>query len=148
MAPTAERWWTSPAESESGRLIMVTGRDNINKYRESGKYIFRVEVSWDYDSLPDGMPSAESAATLESVTDALSESLKKEKGVILTGIYTGDGRRDWVFYTKNLRLFSSLFNRSLESLPLIPFAIEAYSDPEWEEYAEMHERTYIPPEEE
>ncbi len=31
-------WWTSPTESESGRLVMVTGRRGVEKARESGKY--------------------------------------------------------------------------------------------------------------
>jgi len=144
----AERWWTSPAEAESGRLVMVTGRDNMERYISTGKYRFRINVAWEYESLPDGMPSGENAAMLEQITDALTERLRKEKGILMTGIYTGDGRRDWVFYTKSLRLFSSVFNRALESLPTIPFIIEAYEDAGWEEYREMRERTYIPEEDE
>lgn len=143
-----EEWWTAPAESESGQTVIVTGRDNLGKEMESGKYDARVEVTWAYTSLPDGMPDKASAEMLEKVTDALMETLKKEKGVLLTGIYTGDGKRDWVFYTKNLRLFSSVFNRALADLPELPLEMVAYADKDWEEYREMRELTYIPPEEE
>lgn len=142
-----QEWWTAPAEAENGRMILVTGRDGLEKYIESGKYTSRVEVSWKYEALPDGLPDADSAQTLEVVTDALEKSLDGEKAVLMTGIYTGDGKRDWVFYTKNLRIFSSVFNRALADLPLIPFEIEAYGDAGWEEYKEMRSLTYIPPEE-
>ena len=28
-------WWTAPTQSESGRLIMVTGRKDVKKFREN-----------------------------------------------------------------------------------------------------------------
>lgn len=62
----------------------------------------------------------------------------------LTGIYTGEGRRDWIFYTCSLNIFGRVFNRALEALPLLPLRMEAAEDPEWEEYREMRANTYIP----
>lgn len=142
-----DKWWSYPTESESGKTIIVTGHDGLDNVIESGKYIYRLDVSWKYDALPDGMPTDEDAEMMEKVTDALTEELKRDKAVVLTGIYTGDGRRDWVFYTKNLRIFSSLFNRALESLPQLPLLIEASEDAGWEEYRDMREATYVPDEE-
>lgn len=143
-----ERWWTFPAQAENGRTIMVTGRDGMSDIAASGKYIYRVDVSWDYDALPDGMPDDASAQILEEVTDALTATFKKDKVAYITGIYTGDGKRDWVFYVKNLKVFSFVFNKALESLPLLPLLIEASEDADWEEYNEMREATYIPKDEE
>lgn len=143
----AEKYWSYPAESESGKTIIVTGRDGIDKFRESGKYVYRIDVSWRYNALPDGMPEDADARLMEEVTDALSEAFRKDKVAVLTGIYTGDGSRDWVFYTKNLRIFSTVFNKALEELPTVPFVIEAAEDAEWEEYTDMREQTYVPDEE-
>ncbi|MDE5877299.1 MAG: DUF695 domain-containing protein [Muribaculaceae bacterium] len=142
-----DKWWSYPAESESGRTIIVTGHDGLDSVIESGKYIYRLDVSWQYDALSDGMPTDEDAEMMEKVTDSLTEELKRDKAVVMTGIYTGDGRRDWVFYTKNLRIFSALFNRALESLPQLPLLIEASEDAAWEEYRDMREATYVPDEE-
>ena len=139
-------WWTAPAEADNGNLVIVTGRDCLAKEIESGKYDFRVEVTLNYEAVSGGMPDKESSVLMERVTDALSEELSREKAVIMTGIYTGDGKREWIFYTKNLRIFSSVFNRALAGLPVIPFEINAYSDPEWEEYRLMKDMTYILPE--
>lgn len=147
MAKT-QKWWTYPCEAENGRKILVSGRDGVDKERLSGKYIYRVEVCWKYRSETDGMPDVESADMLGKVTDALEETFSKENVAVMTGIYTGDGRRDWVFYVKNLNIFSGVFNKALRELPTLPLEFEAEEDAGWEEYMQMREMTYIPEEKE
>lgn len=142
--PKTEKWWSYPCEAENGLTIITSGHDGLEKQFASGKYIYRVDVAWEYSALPDGMPSKESAEMLEKVTDAFSDALAEDKIAVMTGIYTGDGRRDWVFYTKNLKVFNSFFNRALKDLPLLPLQIDAEEDPEWEEYHHLRETTYIP----
>lgn len=127
--------------------MIVTGRDCIDEYRESGKYNYRIDVTWNYNALPDGMPEEDDAALMEKATDALLESFKKDRVAVMTGIYTGDGKRDWVFYTKNLKIFSLVFNKALSELPTIPIVIEAEEDKDWEEYLHVREETYVPDEE-
>lgn len=139
-------YWTYPAEAENGRTLLLTGRDGLDKYRLSGKYNYRIIASWDYNALPDGMPCDEDARLMEQATDAFEAATTKDKAAVLTGIYTGDGRRDWVFYTKSLHLFQALFNRALLPLDPMPLVIEAAEDPAWEEYLEMKANSYVPPE--
>ena len=143
----SEVWWTYPAVGENGKTVLVTGRDKLDDWRESGKYIFRIDVTWKYNALPDGMPEDEEAKIMEQATDALLNAFKKDKVAVMTGIYTGDGSRDWVFYTKNLKIFSTVFNRALEELPQMPLLIEAEEDKDWSEYLHMREETFIPEEE-
>lgn len=131
-------WATYPADGEAGKTVMVTFRENIEHFRETGKYIYRVEVKWKYDSKPDGMPADEDAKLMEEVTDALLTAFKKDTVAVMTGIYTGDGQRDWVFYTKNLHIFSNVFNKALENLPTIPIVIEAEEDKDWSHYDEIY----------
>lgn len=140
-----DKWWTAPAESESGKTIMVTGRDGLAKVKESGKYVYRLDVSWDYAPEPSDMPSDADARLMEEATDALLKAFDKNTAAVMTGIYTGDGRRDWIFYCLNLKVFSSSFNKALAGLPVLPLRISATEDPDWEEYSEMRENTYINP---
>ena len=141
-----DKWWSYPAESESGRTIIVTGRDHIDEYKDCGKYIYRIDVTWNYNALANGMPEEDDAKLMEEVTDALLDAFKKDRVAVMTGIYTGDGKRDWVFYTKNLKIFSVVFNKALEELPTIPIVIDAEEDKDWEEYSDMREQTYVPDE--
>lgn len=142
-----ERWWSYPADGDSGKTVIVSGRDGIDKYRDSGKYIYRIDVAWRYHALPSGMPEDADAQLMEQATDALQAAFSKDKVGVMTGIYTGDGRRDWVFYTKNLKIFSLVFNKALEEIDQMPLEIEASEDAGWEEYTNMREMTYIPDEE-
>lgn len=139
-----DKWWTYPAEAENGKTILVTGRDAIDHFKANGKYIYRIDVKWRYHSLPDGLPVDEDARTMQEVTDSLLASFKKDQVAVMTGIYTGDGERDWVFYTRNLKIFNLVFNKALADLPVLPLNIEAEEDADWEEYTEMREATYIP----
>lgn len=139
-----DRWWTAPTEAENGKTILVTGRDYLDEIIAKEKYIYRVTVSWDYHSLPSGMPEDDEARLMEQATDAFISEFKKDKIAYLTGIYTGDGRREWIFYTSNLNIFGRVFNRALADIEQLPLAIEAQEDRDWEEYREMREITYIP----
>lgn len=141
-----DKWWSYPAEADSGKTVIVTGRDKIDEYRECGKYIYRIDVGWDYNALPDGMPEEEDSRLMEKATDALLDAFKKDRIAVMTGIYTGDGRRDWVFYTRNLKIFSIVFNKALDELPTIPIVIDAEEDADWAEYTSMREQTYVPDE--
>lgn len=139
-----ERWWTAPMEAENGRTIIVTGRDYIDKIRESGKFPNLVRVTWNYNALPSGMPEDGDAELMGLATDALMHEFGKDKIAYLTGIYTGDGAREWIFYTQNLNIFGKVFNRALADLDTMPIEITAESDPDWNEYLEMRELSYIP----
>lgn len=140
----SDTWWTSPQEGEHGNLVMVTGHDGLDEVIASGKYIYRIDVHWKYDAATNGMPSDDDAELMEKITDALTKAFKADKVAVITGIYTGDGERTWVLYTKNLKVFGIVFNRALQELPTVPLVIDASSDPNWDEYKEMRDISYIP----
>lgn len=131
-------WWTSPAESADGRLIMVSGRRDVARFRENPRFSIRIEVSWQYSDSPEaGMPDDDDARVMEQATDALQAVLAADPVAVMTGIYTGAGRRDWVFYTLSTHIFQKKLNEALAPLPLLPLEITAENDPEWAEYDEM-----------
>ena len=132
-------WQAVPAEAHNGNTVIITTRPELERVRDAGKHRFRVDVSLDYDALEDGMPDDASAATLETITEALLATTAKDKAVVLSSLATGDGRRDWVMHTTSLFIFQKVFNRALEALPLYPLLIEAREDPDWEDYAPIYD---------
>lgn len=132
-------WWTSPTESESGRLIMVTGRKDVESFRSNPRFNIRVEVTWKYDGDSTGMPDVKTAELMEQVQDALQKEFHKDPVAVLTGIFTGDNQRDWIFYTLSTHIFGRKLNEILADFPLLPLTIYAENDPDWDEYAEMSE---------
>lgn len=134
----SEDWWSSPTESENGRLVIVTGHGKLDNVRATDEYTIKVEVSWLYPALPDGMPQPSVEKLMEEATDALLKEFKTGEVAVCTAIITGDGQRDWVFYTRNLRSFGRVLNRALAPLPQMPLQFSAVDDPNWEEYIEYN----------
>ena len=136
-------WWTAQTESENGNLIMVTGRRDIENFKNNPKFNIRIEVTWKYNSDISGMPDFETSSLMEEVQTSIEDTFKKDPIAVLTGIYTGDGERNWIFYTLSTNIFGKKFNEALQSFELLPITIYAEKDPEWNEYQEMKSLTEI-----
>lgn len=131
-------WITSPFESaSSGNLVMGTVRKDVQKFIDNPRFKFRVEVTWTYTPAAAGMPDEATSQQMESAEESLNKSFTKDPVAVLTGIYTGEGARTWVFYTLSLHIFQRKFNEALAEFPAFPLTFEAEEDPTWEEYREM-----------
>lgn len=132
-------WWTAPAESEDGRLIMISAREDIENFRNNPRFSIRIEITWKYNVSPDAaMPSDEDAKIMGEATDKINEVLDADPVAVMTAIFTGAGERTWVFYTLSTNIFQKKLNQALaEPLPLLPLSIIAENDPNWEEYDEV-----------
>ena len=133
----SDDWWTAPAESEGGNLILVTGRRALDNVIETGVYRYRVEVTWPYEGDEKGLPIYSDSKIMEEATDALKDCFDRDPVAVLTGIYTGDNQRNWVFYTRSLHIFQRKFNEVMTPFPTLPLEFEAEEDPDWQEYHEM-----------
>lgn len=130
-------WWTAPTEGDNGNLIMVTGREDVAKFRSNPRFIYRIEITWRYTPDSTGMPDFKTSEMMSEVTDRLNEMFDRDPIAVMTGIYTGDGERNWVFYTLSTNIFGRKLNECLSDLPLLPLEIYAENDSEWAEYDEM-----------
>lgn len=152
------QWWTSPLEDEEGYRIMVTGRADVKKYRDNPRFYIRVTVTVPYVADAQGLPSnprpstptadngshaLATASMLEEILDNFQSELKKDPVAVLTGIYTGAGKREMVFYAQSTNIFNKKLNAALAPLPLLQLEITAENDPEWAEYDEMRELSEI-----
>ncbi len=124
---------------------MVTGRRGVEKARESGKYNIRVEITWKYPGNAAGMPDDPTSTVMEAVQDAMTEVFDKDPVAILTGIYTGDNERNWIFYCTSVHIFEKKINLALAPFDLLPISIYTENDPQWLEYDEMREASEITP---
>ena len=132
-------WWTAPAEAQDGKLIMVTGRRDVKKFRDNPRFSILVEVSWKYKGGEDGMPDRDDSEMMEKVQELLAAVFDKDPVAVLTGVFTGDSERNWVFYTLSTHIFGRKLNEALADLPMLPLAIYSENDPDWLEYDEMAE---------
>lgn len=135
-------WVSGPATSDDGRTVIVTGRLDVDKFRSNRRFAVRVEVTWPYSGFESdvmGMPDKATSTLMEQVTDALADAFRRDPVAVMTGIYTGAGERNWVFYTASTNIFGRKLNEALESFPLLPLKVYCENDPGWAEYDEMSE---------
>ena len=130
---------TVPTIDDEGRTIIVTANLDVARFHsKQDRYNIRVEVTLPYTSSGElGFPDDSSAELLEKITESFEEQLKGKTTAVMTGIYTGGGERNWIFYTFSTQTFNGFLNRSLAEFPLLPLKIYAENDPEWAEYEEM-----------
>ncbi len=130
-------WWTAPAEGDGGELIMVTGRNDVGKFRSNPRFKIRVEITWNYVPESDGMPGKSESELMDGVQETMLAEFRKDPVAVLTGVFTGGGERNWIFYTLSTNIFGRKLNEMLEKYPLLPITIYCENDPDWEEYDEM-----------
>ncbi|MEG1574074.1 MAG: DUF695 domain-containing protein [Bacteroidales bacterium] len=130
-----DEWFTAMAEDDNSATIIICGRDDIDAFRTSGKFKERLEVSWQY--AVSGMPTEEVAKQMEEMEELLRKGAEKDKLAILTGIYTGGGKRVWVFYSRHTGAFGEMLNTALSGFELLPITIYSEKDPDWDDYAEI-----------
>lgn len=135
-----DNWFTALSDNEDGTYTFISGRSGIDEFIKSGKMKQRVEVTWKYEADEKGMPAIDKEAQImEAVEERLRKAIEKDKLGILTGIYTGQGKRDWIFIVRNLNAFGERLNDALAGLPQLPIEIYAENDPENEEYKSLLE---------
>jgi len=135
----SNNWFSGVAEADNHYPIFITGRDDIEEFRLSGKLKERVEIYWNYKSTHNGMPSENEASLMEEVQNRLQTVMEKDKLAILTGVYTGNNERTWVFYTRTSCVLGERLNEALATFELLPITLYVENDVEWNEYQEMYE---------
>ena len=135
----SNNWFGGVAEADNNCPIFITGRDEVNEFRQSGKFKERVEIYWNYAATSNGMPSEEEAIVMEEAQNALQQAVEKDKLAILTGIYTGNNERTLVFYTRTSRVFGERLIEALATFEQLPITLYVENDAEWNEYQEMCE---------
>ena len=135
-----DKWFTALSDNEDGTVTFISGRSDIDAFIESGKLKERVEVTWHYAADDKGLPADDKEAqVMEAVEERLRTALEKDRLAILTGIYTGQGKRDWIFITRQTQAFGERLNEALTGLPQLPIEIYAEQDPDNEEYKSLLE---------
>ena len=68
----SNEWWTAPAEADNGRVILVTGRRDMDNVIKTGKFVYRVEVTLPYEADAKGLPREREARLMGEVHEALA----------------------------------------------------------------------------
>ena len=134
----SDKWFTAISQNEDNTITYISGRSDIDAWIQQGKMKERIEVTWHYEKDEQGLPGNDKEAQImEAVQDRLQAAMEKDKLAIMTGVYTGQGKRDMIFICRNNKAFGERLNEALSGLPELPIPIYAELDPENEEYKSL-----------
>lgn len=123
-------------ERNESNMRFLQIRDEMPKALAEGKYPIRVDMSWHYEGDASGMPTEEVTERMSELEEALIPALEKNNLALLAYLLTGEGKRLWCFYTRNLPAFQETLNDALADLPLLPLEFYAEEDKEGDAFSE------------
>lgn len=85
------------------------------------------------------MPGDLDLRKIEKLDLALDAGFDESPSVIEGYRRTGNGLREWVYYSRDQSEFSQLLNQCLASHSPYPIEIKFYQDPVWEDLKELQE---------
>lgn len=139
MAKVSDEMLTILLEGEHNPELMrfLLVRKELMPHLETGKYPYRIEIRWAYEGDRRGMPADTVGAEMEAFETALSPALERNKLALLAYSCTGEGLKEWVYYTRNLKAFGETLNTALSDLPQFPLSFEADEDREASMFKEV-----------
>lgn len=130
-------WATAVSKNESeGTAIIFRYIKELPKgfVRESQPN--RIIITWQYDG-DKGMPNSKDLARMYELEDALQLAVEDSGLSTLAIVSTGNGLREWIYYSKSEIKFFEQLNASLGKLKPFPIEIHVAVDPVWKSYEDF-----------
>jgi len=133
-AANAENLYFTATGEEDGKPLIFRSIQSVPDGVKETEYPFLVSVYWPYTSENDGgMPDAATNEAQVDFEDAL-ENLDGPGISHLMLVVTGNGRKEWHWYVKNVEDWMQQLNSALAGKPVFPIQIENSHQPAWSLY--------------
>jgi hypothetical protein len=130
-----ESWLLDEGELENGLPYTLRFREDLPDEREIKKLNTLIVISWLFESADGtGMPNDEALNQMEDFENLIDDALVEKGTARLMTVFTGEGVREWQFYTDDEEFFMRKFNEAMDGKPVLPLEIDAYEDENWDSY--------------
>ena len=130
-----EIWVSEEGALENGLPFTIRFREDLPEKSELKRLNTLIVISWLFESLDGtGMPADEIEDQMEAFENLLDDALVDKGTARLVTVFTGEGLREWQFYTDDEEFFIRKFNEAMEGQPVLPLEIEALEDENWDSY--------------
>lgn len=130
----AENLYFTAQGEQGGQPVIYRSMQDVPEGARESDYPTLLNIYWGYDnSQNNGMPDSETNDKQIAFEDAIS-SLDSTGISHLMLVITGNGRKEWVWYVKDPKIWMSKFNQLLSSHQMYPIEIEIQKDPQWSTY--------------
>jgi hypothetical protein len=141
-----DTWFGGETENNE-KPVIIRGRQHLKNFIGSKQYTEHVEFVWTFETeTENGIPTPEENIFMQKVEDALIENLESDLQSVLTIVYTHDGIRSSIFYTKSVPEFLKRINKALSEFKKLPIEITNEKDIEWVLYTGILKSYELEPE--
>ena len=131
-----DEWAVGQAEVD-GLPIIVRSRTSLPAAPDREIYHCLIMVSWPYEPENSGMPPADVNRQMQAFEDVLEQTLEKGEVGVQVASVTGNGAKQWRYYTYDTDEFMGVFNEALQGHAAYPVELQLFQDPEWGALAEL-----------
>ena len=131
MSKLSPEMYTVPVDGEYDPSVMrfLHIRTHLREELATGKYPYRVDITWPYDGDEKGLPDPETADAMKGFRErVIDEALERDKLALLAYEVVGEDRCLWSIYTRNIPAFQEMLNEASSELPDYPLEIYAEED--------------------
>jgi hypothetical protein len=133
--PDAETLWTIAEAEDDGKPLIFRIRNGKPAGVATEKYRNLIAVSWPYEPGNDsGMPAQDQVAQMGLFEDLLMPALEGPRQAFLTVVVTGNGVREWQWYSRDAGETMALVNKALSNHEPFPVEFSVQDDPKWQGY--------------
>lgn len=134
-----DRW--SIAEGEDrGKALIFRIRNQPPSFARKHEYPHLVAISWYFDSPSEtGMPADDVFQRMAQLENLLKSALEQRRQAFVTVVVTGNGVREWQWYSRDPSETMRLVNEELADYDPFPIQFTIQEDPGWDAYLRFQE---------
>ena len=133
-----QMWATAISRNQSsGRAIIFRFAKTLSPTFDKASQPIRVIIAWKYYDSQNGQPIKRELEQMELLEDALGSALDADNFATLALVSTGEGLREWIYYTKSESEFAARFTFAIAEMPELPIEIHSAFDPDWSMYEQF-----------
>jgi hypothetical protein len=137
MPAAADELWSVTQLEKNGRPLLVRYRSERPQAAEAAAFPFLLSATWAYQANEFGLPAAEEMERMDRFEDALASALETSRTAYLMVILTGNGERDWLWYTTGEEEAMRQVNQALQGHKPYPIQFSVQKDRGWKAYAQF-----------
>ena len=136
---TDSTWFMATGDDE-GMPLIYRVRESAPPYSTKAAFTKLLAVTWEFDpSTNNGLPLPDAHERMQQLEDLLEPIFSDARQAFLTVVVTGNGVREWQWYTRDSEAAMKLVNEALGELDPFPVQFSFQDDPAWLGYTRFLE---------
>jgi hypothetical protein len=133
----ADEKWSVAQGQKHGKPLLIRYRSERPQGVETTAFPYLLSATWAYQPNEFGLPSPEEMELMDKFEDALGLALETSQTAHLMVILTGNGDRDWLWYTCGEAEVMRQVNQALKGHQRYPVQFSVQPDRGWRAYAQF-----------